>query len=71
MPKIGEGPWAIGERYSVADPYLMVYWNWGRGPVLAFDMEGDFPHWTAHARRLAGRRAVQKAFASEGLTLPT
>jgi glutathione S-transferase len=68
--KIGEGPWAIGERYSVADPFLLVYWTWGRGPVLAFDMAQEFPRWTAHARRLAARPAVQRAFAREGLTLP-
>jgi len=69
--KLGVGPWAIGERYSVADPYLLVYWTWGRGPALAFDMARDFPRWTAHARRLATRPAVQRAFASEGLTLPS
>jgi glutathione S-transferase len=69
--KIGEGPWAIGDRYSVADPYLMVYWTWGRGPALGFDMTHDFPHWTNHARRLAARPAVQRAFATEGLTLPS
>ena len=68
--KLGDAPWAIGERYSVADPYLLVYWTWGRGPVLAFDMAHDFPRWTEHARRLAGRPAVQRAFASEGLALP-
>jgi glutathione S-transferase len=68
--KIGEGPWALGERYSVADALLIVYWIWGRGQVLGFDMENDFPHWTAHARRLAARPAVQRAFASEGLKLP-
>src|ERR1700723_107116 len=27
---VDEGPWAIGERYSVADPLLLVYWTWGR-----------------------------------------
>jgi glutathione S-transferase len=69
--KIGDGPWAIGERYSVADPYLLVYWTWGRGPTLAFDMANDFPRWTAHARRLAARPAVQRAVASEGLALPS
>ena len=66
----GRGPWAIGERYSVADPYLLVYWTWGRGPVLGFDMAREFPRWTEHARRLARRPAVQRAFASEGLPLP-
>jgi glutathione S-transferase len=69
--RLGEGPWAIGDRYTVADPLLMVYWHWGRGPVLGFDVEREFPHWTAHARRLAARPAVQRAFASEGLTLPS
>jgi glutathione S-transferase len=68
--KLGAGPWALGERYSVADPLLVVYWTWGRGPTLGFDMPGDFPNWTAHARRLAARPAVQRAFASEGLPLP-
>jgi glutathione S-transferase len=69
--KIGHGPWAIGERYSVADALLMVYWLWGRGPVLGFDMERDCPNWTEHARRLAARPAVQRAFASEELKLPS
>jgi glutathione S-transferase len=69
--RLGEGPWAIGERYSVADPLLMVYWHWARGPVLGFDVEREFPNWTEHARRLAARPAVQRAFASEGLTLPS
>jgi glutathione S-transferase len=50
---------------------LLVYWTWGRGPMLAFDMAHDFSHWTAHARRLAARPAVQRAFATEGLELPS
>jgi len=68
--KLGAGPWAVGERYSVADPFLFVYWNWGRSPALAFDMAREFPHWTAHARRLAERPAVQRACANEGVGLP-
>ncbi len=68
--RIGQGPWAIGDRYSVADPYLLVYWMWGRSPLLGYDMAHDFPQWTAHARRLAARPAVRRAFASEGLALP-
>jgi glutathione S-transferase len=34
-------------------------------------MTHDFPRWTEHARRLAARPAVQRAFVSEGLTLPS
>ncbi|WP_242116840.1 glutathione S-transferase family protein [Sphingomonas lacusdianchii] len=68
--RLGEGPWAIGERYSVADAYLLVFWTWGRGSVLQFDMARDVQHWTAHALRMAERPAVQRAFRREGLTLP-
>ena len=69
--RIGKGPWAIGDRYSVADPYLLVFWTWGRGPILGFDMASDCPNWTAHALRMAERPAVQRAFAREGLALPS
>lgn len=69
--RLGGGPWAIGERYSVADAYLLVFWTWGRGSVLQFDMARDVPHWTAHALRMAERPAVQRAFRREGLTLPS
>ncbi|MEH3036289.1 MAG: glutathione S-transferase N-terminal domain-containing protein [Sphingomonas adhaesiva] len=68
--RLGAGPWAIGERYTVADAYLLVFWTWGRGSVLGFDMAREFPDWTAHARRMATRPAVQRAFEREGLTLP-
>jgi glutathione S-transferase len=69
--KIGHGPYAIGDRYSVADPYLLVYWLWGQGPLLNYDMARDFPRWTQHARRVSRRPAVQHAFATEGLQLPS
>ncbi|MEP9402802.1 glutathione S-transferase family protein [Sphingomonas silueang] len=68
--RIGEGPWAIGKHYSVADAYLLVFWTWGRGATLGFDMANDFPQWTAHALRMAQRPAVRRAFAREGLALP-
>ena len=67
---LSRGGWAAGERYSVADPYLLVFWHWGRGQVLGYDMARQFPHWTDHARRMAERPAVQRAFAREGLALP-
>jgi glutathione S-transferase len=68
--KLGAGPWALGERFSVADPYLLVFWTWGRAPTLGFDMARDFPNWTAHARRMGERPAVKRAFEREGLELP-
>ncbi|MBB4617458.1 glutathione S-transferase family protein [Sphingomonas abaci] len=68
--RLGDGPWAIGDRYSVADPYLLVFWTWGGGSVLGFDMAKQCPGWTAHAQRMARRPAVQRAFEREGLVLP-
>jgi glutathione S-transferase len=68
--RLGRGPWAVGEQFSAADPYLMVFWTWGRGPVLGYDMAADYPNWTAHARRMAERPGVQRAFAREALELP-
>ncbi len=62
--------WAAGQRYSVADPYIFTFWTWGRGPNLGFDMARDFPAWTAHARRMGERPAVQRALEREGIALP-
>lgn len=68
--RLSNGDWAVGERYGVVDAYLLVFWNWGGGPNLRFDMAGRFPAWTAHARRVTARPAVQAVLAREGLTLP-
>ena len=68
--RLSASPWALGDTYSVVDPYLQVFWNWGRGQRLRYDMVTDFPAWTDHARRLAERPAVRRAFAREGLALP-
>jgi len=68
--KLSNGGWAVGDRYSVVDPYLLLFWTWGRGPALGFDMAERFPAWTAHARAMAQRPAVRSVFAREGLRLP-
>ncbi len=62
--------WVAGDRFSVADAYLVVFWTWGRGANLGYDMPADFPSWTAHARRVGARPGVQRAFAREGVALP-
>ncbi len=66
----GPGAWAVGDAYSVVDPYLLVFWMWGRGAVLGYDMARDFPAWTDHARRMGARPAVQRVLAREGATAP-
>ncbi len=52
----------MGERYTVADPYLFTIANW---------LEGDgvdptaFPRVLDHRRRMAERPAVKRALAME------
>src|SRR5215210_5667595 len=43
--RLAHGPWALGERFSVADAYLMVFWTWARGPALGFDVAKEVPNW--------------------------
>ena len=65
-----QAEWLAGDRFSVADGYLFVFWNWGRAAWLGYDMAADFPAWTAHAKRLCERPAVQRVLAREAIALP-
>ncbi len=68
--RLRPGAWAVGNAYSVVDIYLLVFWLWGRGAVLGYDMARDFQAWTGIAQRMATRPAVQRALAREGAALP-
>ena len=61
---LAPGPWLLGDRYSLADPYPLTFLRWARR--LELDVT-DHRHWTAHARRLVERPAVRRALAREGL----
>jgi glutathione S-transferase len=62
--KMFKGPWAMGEVYTVADPYLFTIARW---------LEGDgvdpaaFPRVLDHRDRMAERPAVQRVLKAEGL----
>ena len=62
--------WAAGSGYSVADPYVFLFWLWGRSPALGYDMARDFPAWTEHAGRMGERPAVRAALEREGIAAP-
>jgi glutathione S-transferase len=57
-----KGPWVMGERYSICDPYLYTLTQW---------LEADgvdrqrFPKVDDHFRRMAERPAVKRALAAE------
>lgn len=57
------GPWALGEAYSVADPYLYVLTGWL--PRDTLDM-ADFPRLADHHARMGERPAVRTVLARLG-----
>jgi len=60
---IFRGPWALGEAYSVADPYLYVVTGWI--PRDTLDM-ADFPRLADHHARMGERPAVRTVLARLG-----
>jgi glutathione S-transferase len=62
--KMFRGPWAMGENYTVADPYLFTIARWME--VDSVD-PAAYPRVLDHRDRMAGRPAVQRALKAEGL----
>ena len=54
------------DHYTVCDPYLMVFYLWGRRIELPV---GDLKAYSAHAARMSARPAVQRALGQEGIAL--
>ena len=58
-----QGPWVMGEHYTICDPYLFTLASW---------LEGDgvdtarLPAFMAHRARMLARPAVQRAVEAEG-----
>lgn len=55
-----KGPWALGEAYSIADPYVYVLTSWL--PRDTLDM-ADFPSLADHYARMNERPAVKSVLA--------
>jgi glutathione S-transferase len=58
--------WIVGDRHSVVDGYLLVFYRWGNRASFAVR---DLPNYTAHIERLLARPAVKRVMADEGITL--
>ena len=58
--RLFKGPWALGEAYSVCDPYLYVMTSWL--PRDGLDM-ADFPRLADHYGRMNDRPAVKTVLA--------
>jgi len=66
-PSLLQGPWVMGDRYTICDPYLFTIASW---------IEGDgvdttkVPRVMEHRRRMLARPAVERALAAEGTQIP-
>jgi len=63
---LGSADYAIGNRLTVADFYLLVFYRWGWR--IKLDM-APFARWSAHTDRMAERPAVRRVIAREGIEL--
>jgi glutathione S-transferase len=52
-----EGPWVLGDNYTVCDPYLFTVSNWLAGDGVEIN---DFPQVADHNLRMRERPAVKK-----------
>jgi glutathione S-transferase len=59
-----EGPFTLGETYSILDPYVYVISRWGQ--YLELD-EAEAPKLTAFRQRVQARPGVERALRAEGL----
>jgi len=56
----------LSDKYSVLDPYALVFYAWGKRRELPV---AELKHYTAARDRMAKRAAVQRVLADEGVKL--
>lgn len=61
------GPWFLGAKHSVLDPYVLMLCRWTRGMARP---ARTLPHLGPYLQRVLARPAVQRAYAQEGLGEP-
>jgi len=63
--RIGAG-WLAGDRFSVADAYLLPFYRWGHR--IGQPMRQECPKWRDWVQRVLARPAVRDVFEIEGLS---
>jgi len=67
IDKLLEGhKWSVANQYTVADPFLMVFYRWGNRAKLPVR---NLKNYTALVDRVMSRPAVHRVMADEGITL--
>lgn len=59
--------WAVPGSYSIVDPYLLVFYQWGQR--IGIDMRAGYPAWSALTGRILERPAVRRALEKEGIVI--
>lgn len=59
--------WALGDAFSVVDPYLLVFWIWSQRDDVAPHVAA-MPNWRAHAGRMFARPATWRCLQREGIS---
>jgi glutathione S-transferase len=62
--KIGDGPWILGERFSILDAYAFAVLNWTKLHSIEI---ARWPGLSRYLERVAARPAVQATLRAEGL----
>jgi glutathione S-transferase len=62
--RIGDGPYILGENFSIVDAYAFAVLNWTR--IHKIDI-ARWPGLAAYLQRIAARPAVQETLRAEGL----
>lgn len=65
--RLTEKDWAVENRYSIVDPFLLVIFRWGNR--IGFDMRKRYPAWTRHTLRMLERPAIGRALTTEALSV--
>ncbi|MEM7503414.1 MAG: glutathione S-transferase N-terminal domain-containing protein [Pseudomonadota bacterium] len=59
--------WALGDSFSVCDPYLLVFHVWSQRDDIRPHV-AEMPHWMAHRQRIEERPATWRVLGREGVT---
>ncbi|MDU8913163.1 glutathione S-transferase family protein [Aestuariicoccus sp. MJ-SS9] len=59
-----KGPWVLGERYSICDPYVFLVPRWMAASGVALD---GYPKLARHHEAMLGRDATRAVLAAHGL----
>jgi glutathione S-transferase len=62
--RLGDGPYLMGETFTIADAYLFVITGWAG--AVGLDL-GRWPNLEAYRQRLMGRPSVRRVLEFEGL----